>query len=580
MRKISLLSLVLALALVLGMALPALASDLSGYAGKLVILHTNDVHGRAVFNPASGVFGYAAVAELKWELEEAGASVLLLDAGDASQGTPIVNLSQGAAAMEFMNAVGYDAMTPGNHEFDWGYDNVLKLKELARFPMLAANIIDRASGETAFEPHIIFEAKNGVKVGVFGLGTPETLTKTHPDKVRGANFLMGDELYACAQAQIDQLNAAGCDLIVCLGHLGVADESAPNRSYDVIEKTTGIDLFIDGHSHTVIDGGEKVGDTLLVSTGEYFGSIGMVTYDGEALTALLVSAAVDKDAYALGLIEYDLDDEISALVDGVDKAVYEQLSVPFAKTEVLLNGERAPGVRTEETNLGDFAADAILWAAKVAVGDDVAAAVTNGGGIRTSIQPGDISMLDMKTVFPFGNQVTVLTVTGAELLGARGRDAHDAGRDRRVPAGRGHPVHNRHDRPLRAGRAVPEFHVLRPVKARLPRDDRDGRRPAVRPGGALQDRDERLHRGRRRHLLRVPLRERHDRLHDRRRARGRARQLRADAARRRRDRGDVRRAAGQDHDQVTHPDRRQGWQNRLFNRNRRHVRRFRAFSGS
>jgi len=418
MRKISLLSLVLALALVLGMALPALASDLSGYAGKLVILHTNDVHGRAVFNPASGVFGYAAVAELKWELEEAGASVLLLDAGDASQGTPIVNLSQGAAAMEFMNAVGYDAMTPGNHEFDWGYDNVLKLKELARFPMLAANIIDRASGETAFEPHIIFEAKNGVKVGVFGLGTPETLTKTHPDKVRGANFLMGDELYACAQAQIDQLNAAGCDLIVCLGHLGVADESAPNRSYDVIEKTTGIDLFIDGHSHTVIDGGEKVGDTLLVSTGEYFGSIGMVTYDGEALTALLVSAAVDKDAYALGLIEYDLDDEISALVDGVDKAVYEQLSVPFAKTEVLLNGERAPGVRTEETNLGDFAADAILWAAREAMGDDVVAAVTNGGGIRTSIQPGDISMLDMKTVFPFGNQVTVLTVTGAELLEA------------------------------------------------------------------------------------------------------------------------------------------------------------------
>ena len=216
--------------------------------------------------------------------------MLLLDAGDAAQGMPVVNMSMGKTAMEFMNATGYDAMCPGNHEFDWGYDNLQQLRETAQFPVLAANIVDKVSGENVFEANHIFEMANGMKVGVFGLDTPEALTKTHPDKVKGISFYMEAELYACAQAQVDALTAAGCDVIVCLGHLGVSEESSPNRSYDVIENTTGIDLFIDGHSHTVIDGGETVGETLLVSTGEYFENIGMVVYDGETLSARLIGA--------------------------------------------------------------------------------------------------------------------------------------------------------------------------------------------------------------------------------------------------------------------------------------------------
>ncbi len=417
MRKRTLLSMLLALALLLGMISPAMAADLSGYNGKLVILHTNDIHGRAVADPAGGTFGYAAIAELREELEEAGASVLLLDAGDAAQGTPLVNLRQGAAAIEFMNAVGYDAMTPGNHEFDWGYDNLLALAEIAAFPVLMA-ATDHDYGADSFSATAMFEMQNGTTVGVFGITTPETMTKAHPDKVRGIRFLEGEALYARAQEAADALRADGADLVVCLGHLGVSDESAPNRSYDLIENTSGIDLFIDGHSHTIIDGGEMVGETLLTSTGEYFNAIGIVVYDGEALTAGLISAAVDPDAITLGLIEFELDDDTAALVNAEDASVLEQLSAPFAKTEVLLNGERDPGVRTEETNLGDFAADAILWAAREAVGEDVIAAITNGGGIRASIDAGDISMLDMKTVFPFGNEVAVLTVTGAELLEA------------------------------------------------------------------------------------------------------------------------------------------------------------------
>ncbi len=402
MQRRSVLSCLLALLLVLMMAMPATASGLVDVAGKLVILHTNDIHGYAVSDISGGTFGYAAVAKLKKDLTAAGASVLLLDAGDATQGTPLVNISYGQTALEFMNAAGYDAMTLGNHEFDWGSDNLQQILEVVKFKVLSANIVNKISGETFVEPNTIFTMDNGLKVGVFGLSTPETLTKTHPDKVNTLSMFMGDELVACAQAQVDLLKGEACDLIVCLSHLGIADESAGNRSTDVLEKVTGIDLMIDAHSHSIIEG-EVVNGTTLVSTGEYFHNIGMVVYDGESLTTTLIKS--------------DLDADVTEIVNAKNAEVQELLSQSFATTEVLLNGERDPGVRTEETNLGDFACDAILWAAKKALGEDkVVAAINNGGGIRASIQAGEITMNDMKTVFPYGNQVTVLTITGAELL--------------------------------------------------------------------------------------------------------------------------------------------------------------------
>ena len=411
MLKKTWLSWILVLAMALTMAVPAMAEEES-LEGKLVIIHTNDIHGRAVAvaedaeNEVTGIWGYAAIAQLKKDYEEAGASVLLFDVGDAAQGMPIVNLSMGAQAIEFMNAAGYDAMSPGNHEFDWGLANLQQIAEEAQFPILAANIVDSVSGETIFAPNAIFEMENGMQVGVFGLDTPETMTKAHPDKVKGITFFQEEELYACAQEQVDALTEAGCDVIVCLGHLGVDEESAPNRSTDLLEKVTGIDVFLDGHSHTEIS--EMVGDTLLESTGQYGENVGVVEYDGETFSGRLIPAA-----------EYAGSDEtVAALVNGVDAEVQEQLSAVFATTEVDLNGEREPGVRTEETNLGDFASDAILWQAQQSVGDQVVAAVTNGGGIRASIPAGDISMNDMKTVFPYGNMVVTFTVTGAELLEA------------------------------------------------------------------------------------------------------------------------------------------------------------------
>jgi len=412
---------ILALTLALGLAVTGFAEAPKG---RLVILHTNDVHGRAVADPAGKVLGYAAIAQYKKDLEAAGDSVLLLDAGDASQGTPLVNLSMGKTAIEFMNAAGYDAITPGNHEFDWGLDNARQLAGLADFPMLSANIINHLEGDLTFVAHKIFDMPNGMKVGVFGLTTPETMTKAHPDKVRGIDFLQGEALYEAARKQVEELKAAGADIIVLLSHLGMDEESAPNRSQDVLENATGIDLVIDGHSHTLLEKGKKVGDTLVVSTGYNGQNLGVVVYDGEKFTASLFaglgkSAVVEVEGVPYSaLLSAKLDPEVAELVNSTNRAVKEELSKVFAKTEVFLNGERDPGNRTEETNLGDFAADAILWAARQALGDQVAAAITNGGGIRASIQVGDITMNDMKTVFPFGNEVSVLEVKGSELLEA------------------------------------------------------------------------------------------------------------------------------------------------------------------
>ena len=417
-----LLSLVLALAMMLCVFAPATAEG--ALAGKLVILHTNDMHGRAV--ATDDVLGYARIASLKKNLEAQGAEVLLMDAGDFSQGTPIVNLGYGKNAVEFMNATGYDVATLGNHEFDWGADNMLQNMENAQFAVLCANLTRTADNTLVMEANKIFETAIG-KVGVFGLATPETMTKAHPDKVKGITFAQAEELYAVAAAQVAELEAAGCDMIVCLGHLGDADESITNRSIDVLANVTGIDLFIDGHSHTTIDGGVVEGETLRVSTGEYSEAIGYVVAEkvtkddvtSIALTAGLYTLADNAEAtLALGA-GLAIDEEVAAVVNAIDAKVEEELSATFAKTEVLLDGNRAPGVRTQETNLGDFAADAILWSAKQALGEDaVDAALTNGGGIRASIEIGDVTMKTMKTVFPFGNEVATLTLTGAELLEA------------------------------------------------------------------------------------------------------------------------------------------------------------------
>lgn len=402
MRKRKLTSLLLALALASALFVPALAQEPGALDGSIVILHTNDVHG--------AIGGYARVAALKDDYEAKGAYVLLLDAGDFIQGSPAVSTSEGAAAVELMNLTGYDAAVPGNHEFDYGYDNLAALAREADFPILGGNI--RYSGETPFADQALFQAPDGTLVGVFGLTTPETATKANPAKIQGVTFLSGSDLWEYAQAEVEDLRDQGCDYVICLGHLGIDEASAGSRSIDLLEHVDGIDVFIDGHSHSTLEEVQIAADTIdmkgiLTSTGTKLASVGVITIDAQgAITAESVSvdSLTAEDA------------AVAARAAAIEEEIDEAYGTVFAKNEVELDGE-SEHVRTRETNLGDLIADALAWGAREA-GVPVTAAITNGGGIRASIPAGDITKKDIQTVLPFGNTVSVVEVTGAELLEA------------------------------------------------------------------------------------------------------------------------------------------------------------------
>ena len=421
-KRSKLLALLLALAMTFTMAVPAMAAEAENgvmpisavpedVTGKTVILHTNDVHG--------AIDGYAKAAALKAEYEAAGANVLLMDAGDFSQGETYVSVSKGATAIELMNMAGYDVVAPGNHEFDYGYDQLKTLVKAADFPVLAANI--KCEGDNVFGNHIVLTAGE-TKVGVFGLDTPETATKAHPAKIKGVTFASAQELYTLAQAEVDALKAEDCDYIICLGHLGIDEESARegNRSIDLLNNVTGIDVFIDGHSHSTLEevqeatgGTGKVGSTYLTSTGTKLANVGVVILDGETIT--ITSAATEDITVAE-------DDAIAARAQEIQDEIKAEYGAAFATSAVNLNGERDPGNRTEETNLGDLITDAMLWYATkdggLEVDDDHVVAVTNGGGIRAPIEAGDISKNSVNAVLPFGNTVAIIYVTGAQLLEA------------------------------------------------------------------------------------------------------------------------------------------------------------------
>lgn len=398
--KKKVLTLLSALVLLFSLTITAAAQE-KVEPGTIVILHTNDVHG--------AIDGYAKVSSLKAAYEAAGADVLLFDAGDFIQGDPTVSVSQGKTAVELMNMAGYDAATIGNHEFDYGYANFQEIAKDARFPIISANVKVNGKVENA---HAVFTTSSGIRIGVFGLTTPETATKAHPAKIQGVTFAGGQEMFDIAWNEVYELKTMeGCDYVICLGHLGIDDESAGNRSIDVLANVPGgIDAFIDGHSHSTLEEEEEAGPTyksVLTSTGTKLANIGVVTItpDGQVITAAVSTEGLTEDA------------AITERAAAIQKQIDADYGREFAKTEVELNGAKDPGNRTEETNLGDLITDSLVWGAEKN-GVSVDAAITNGGGIRATIKQGAITKKDVNTVLPFGNTLSIVKVTGAELLEA------------------------------------------------------------------------------------------------------------------------------------------------------------------
>ena len=367
---------------------------------KITVIHTNDIHSRVDI--------YPYVAALAKERKAAGENVLLLDAGDALHGQPIATISEGRNIVDIMNAVGYDAMAPGNHDFNYGVARLDVLAKRMNFPVLAANVKNDINDRAAYESTVIKEV-GGVKVGIFGLATPETKTKTNPSNVRLLKF---ENPVPVAGQMTTYLKDQGCDVVIALSHLGMDQETWAEERSTAIARHGKIDLIIDGHSHDTLEKGMVSGSSFIVQTGSYGANIGVVelTVKNGKVTdrtaTLLPVPTEDAPNPALST-----DSAVLNLIESLNKANEAVLGEVVGSTPVTLQGER-DDVRTKETNFGNLINDAIL----AATGADIA--ITNGGNIRVTLPAGNITKGDVLTVLPFGNYVVVKEYSGADIIAA------------------------------------------------------------------------------------------------------------------------------------------------------------------
>ena len=390
---------------------------------NLVILYTSDVH--------CGIeqgWGYAGLYAVK-EYFAANNYVMLVDDGDAIQGEPIGTMTKGEGIIDIMNAVGYDLAIPGNHEFDYGMDTFLALTEKADFQYLSCNF--NKEGELVFAPYAIKEF-DGVKFAFVGVTTPMTLRSSTPRYFmdENGNFIYGflqdetgEQVYAAVQKAVDDARAEGANYVIALAHMGNEAECAPWMYSDVIANTTGIDVWLDGHSHDsdqVVMQNKDGADVIRSGCGTKLASIGVLTFgtDG-SVTAGLMDWNQSVAAPALFGLQNAGADAVkaeTAELDEVLQTVVAKTAVDLYindPTEVTEEGKPVRIIRRAETNLGDLCADAYLDQSGEA---DIA--FVNGGGIRVQLNAGDLTLNNILTVHPFGNSLTVIEVTGQQVLDA------------------------------------------------------------------------------------------------------------------------------------------------------------------
>ncbi|NLY21430.1 MAG: bifunctional metallophosphatase/5'-nucleotidase [Tissierellia bacterium] len=405
-KRVKVLALALALIMVLGMVIVPETAKADGKT-EIKIIHVNDVHGNAETDlndkGEGSKIGYAKLKTFVENVKAENPNTLVLDAGDTIHGTTFATISRGQSMVDLMAEIGFDFTVPGNHDFNYGIDRLLELKKADKVKILSANVVKEADGSNPFDAYAIKEV-GGVKVGIFGLSTPETKTKSNPLNTEGYEFKGTIEV---AKEMVAKLKEEGAEVIIALAHLGL-DEESTDRSDLVAENVEGIDLIVDGHSHTKLDEGKLVKETLIAQTGEHLKNIGVVTLEVEG------GKVVSKKAE---LVEFEAAKEFEAneaIVKGIEKVNEENkpfLETVIGKTEVELNGEREFN-RKQETNLGNLITDAMLEATE----SDVA--ITNGGGIRASIKAGDVKMGDVLLTFPFANYPVKIEVKGSAIVEA------------------------------------------------------------------------------------------------------------------------------------------------------------------
>ena len=400
---------------------PAASACWTGEKSEVTILYTNDVH--TYIDKQAPELTYAAIAALKQSYQNAGKKVLLVDAGDHVQGTAYGSMDQGASIIELMNAAGYDAATPGNHEFDYGMDRAKELMRDADFPYLSCNWVDLRTNLRVL-PEIKVFVRGGVRIAFVGITTPETFTKSTPayfmnkaqtkyiyDILGGED---GQKLYSAVQKAVDKAKCLA-DVVIGLGHLGVDPSSSPWTSEEVIAHTTGFDAFIDGHSHTVMEN-KQVADAsgrlvTLTQTGSYFANVGEMTIAPDGTISTRLVSTYDQEDPAVAA-------EQAAWVNTVDDMLGEKIAVADTKLYITDPATGKRRIRSGETNLGDFVADGIYTYFNEVEQLHCDIAIMNGGGIRSDEDAGYWTFKTCKQVSPFGNVACLMSVTGKQIQDA------------------------------------------------------------------------------------------------------------------------------------------------------------------
>lgn len=392
--------------------------------GNIVILYTSDIH-----CALDKGFGFEGLQQIRDSYEAKGYTTILVDDGDAIQGENVGVFTQGEAIINLMNTVKYDIAIPGNHEFDYGMDRFMELTKIANFPYTSCNI--HKEGELLFEPYIIKEAA-GKKIAFIGITTPMTITSSTPkffQNEKGEYIYdfsqddTGEKLYAAVQSAIDSAKAEGADYIYVMAHCGLEEECAPWTYADIISHTSGINVFLDGHSHDteqIVMKDKDGNDVVRSAVGTKWVGIGysIITPEEGIKETNIISWTNKISAPEM----FNFNNAATPVVKETKAKLEETMGVVVGHSDVDLIihdpvavdsiGKPVRIVRTQETNLGDLEADAVRTQC------DADIALVGGGGIRTPIKKGDITYGDILNVAPFSNQLCVVEATGQQILDA------------------------------------------------------------------------------------------------------------------------------------------------------------------
>ena len=370
---------------------------------EIVILFESDVH--------CSVDGYAKIAALKDEISDEAEYVGVVTSGDFVQGGSLGIVSKGEYIINIMNLIGYDAVGLGNHEFDYKTERLHELVNKLDSTVVCSNYKKIGEEKSVFNPYIIVPYGD-TEVAYIGIITPDTLTSSSPAQFKNEEgqytySFCADTLYENTQKSIDAAKKEGADYIIALAHLGTEYVFEQWSAQTLIQNTTGLDVVLDGHSHSVVEGmvvNDKAGnDVIVASTGTGFANIGKLTLsDGAIKTELVPTQTYEKT-----------DEEITKYIATINEEYAKLGERKIGVSEVSLTTLDEQGnriIRNAETNLGDFCADAY----REITGADIG--FINGGGIRNDIDTGDITFNEVLGVFPFANKTCISEVTGQQIV--------------------------------------------------------------------------------------------------------------------------------------------------------------------